>query len=50
MMTQLQMLQMFWNDWGNHDLAFYKVYVQCNAITADEYKQITGQDYEVAQS
>lgn len=47
MMTQLQMLQMFWNDWGNHDLEFYKVYVQCGAITKDEYKQVTGQDYDM---
>lgn len=47
MMTQLQMLQMFWNDWGNHDLEFYKVYVQCGAITKDEYKQVTGQDYNM---
>lgn len=46
MMTQLQMLQMFWNDWGNHDLSFYKVYVQCGAITKEDYKIITGQDYD----
>ena len=46
MMTQLQMLQMFWNDWGNHNLEFYKVYVQCGAITKDEYKIVTGQDYK----
>lgn len=46
MMTQLQMLQMFWNDWGNHDLSFYKVYVQCGAITKDDYKTVTGQDYD----
>lgn len=46
MMTQLQMLQMFWNDWGNHDLNFYRVYVQCGAITKDDYKTVTGQDYD----
>ena len=46
MMTQLQMLQMFWNDWGNHDLSFYKVYVQCGTITKDDYKTVTGQDYD----
>lgn len=46
MMTQLQILQMFWNDWGNHNLDFYKVYVQCGAITKDDYKTVTGQDYD----
>lgn len=45
MMTQLQMLQMFWNDWGNHNLDFYKVYVQCGAISQDEYMKITGQAF-----
>lgn len=48
MMTQLQMLQMFWNDWGNHELGFYKVYVQCGAITKEDYKTVTGQDYDAA--
>lgn len=48
MMTQLQQLQMFWNDWGNHELDFYKVYVECKAITKDEYKLVTGQDYDTA--
>ena len=46
MLTQLQELQIFWNDWGNHDLDFYKVYVQCGAITKEDYKTITGQDYD----
>lgn len=46
MMTQLQMLQMFWNDWGNHELSFYKVYVQIGAITKNEYKTVTGQGYD----
>lgn len=46
MMTQLQILQMFWNDWGNHNLDFYKVYVQCGAISKDDYKTITGDDYQ----
>lgn len=45
MMTQLQTLQMFWNDWGNHDLAFYRVYVACGAITKEQYKEVTGVDY-----
>lgn len=44
--TQVQRLQFFWNVWGKHDLNFYKVYVQIGAITKDEYKQITGQDYD----
>lgn len=48
MMNQVQMLQIFWNDWGNHDLNFYKVYVQCGAISEDDYKIVTGQDYESA--
>lgn len=46
MMTQMQMLHIFWNDWGNHELDFYKVYVECKAITKDEYKLVTGQDYD----
>lgn len=46
MMNQLQILQMFWNDWGNHDVNFYKVYVKCGAITKEDYKTITGQDYD----
>ena len=46
MLTQLQELQIFWNDWGNHDLDFYKVYVQCGAITKEDYKTVTSQDYD----
>lgn len=46
MLTQLQELQIFWNDWGNHDLDFYKVYVQCGAISMEDYKMVTGQDYD----
>ena len=46
MMTQLQTLQMFWNDWGNHDLDFYRVYVACGAITKADYKEVTGHDYD----
>lgn len=46
MLTQLQELQIFWNDWGNHDLDFYKVYVQCGAITKADYKEVTGHDYD----
>lgn len=50
-MTQVQRLQFFWNTFGNHDLNFYKVYVQCGAITKEDYKAITGQDYDtVAQT
>lgn len=45
MMTQMQMLHIFWDAWGNHDLDYYRVYVECGAITADQYKQITGKDY-----
>ena len=45
-MTQVQRLQFFWNTFGNHDLSFYKVYVQCGAITKDDYKTLTGQDYD----
>lgn len=47
MMNQVEILQIFWNDWGNHDLNFYKVYVQCDAITKEDYKTVTGQDYDV---
>lgn len=46
MLTQLQELQIFWNDWGNHDLDFYKVYVQYGAITKEDYKTVTSQDYD----
>ena len=46
MMNQVQILQVFWTDWGNHDLDFYKVYVQRGAITKDDYKTVTGQDYD----
>ncbi|WP_414152792.1 XkdX family protein [Limosilactobacillus reuteri] len=46
MMTQVQRLQFFWNVWNKRDLGFYKVYVQCGAITKEDYKIITGQDYD----
>lgn len=46
MMNQVQILQVFWTDWGNHDLDFYKVYVQCGAITKADYKTVTGQEYD----
>jgi hypothetical protein len=39
-------LKIFWNDWGNHNLDYYKYYVQIKAITADQYKKITGSDYQ----
>ena len=32
--------------WGNHDLSFYRVYVECGAITKEQYKEITGVDYD----
>lgn len=41
MMSQVEIWQMFWNDWGNHDLNYYKQYVRYNAITADQFKEIT---------
>ena len=46
MMSQVQILQCFWNDWGNHNLDFYKVYVQCGAISKEDYKTVTGQEYD----
>ena len=46
MMTQMQMLHIFWNMWGNHDLNFYRVYVEYGAITKADYKEITGHDYD----
>lgn len=46
MMTQMQMLHIFWNMWGNHDLDFYRVYVACGAITKADYKEVTGHDYD----
>ena len=44
MMSQVDILKMFWS-WGNHDLNYYKQYVGYNAITADQFKEITGVDY-----
>ena len=46
MMTQMQMLHIFWDMWGNHDLDFYRVYVDCGAITKADYKEVTGHDYD----
>ena len=46
MMTQMQMLHIFWDMWGNHDLDFYRVYVACGAITKADYKEVTGHDYD----
>ena len=46
MMTQMQMLHIFWDMWGNHDLSFYRVYVECGAITKEQYKEITNVDYQ----
>lgn len=45
MMSQVDILKMFWSSWGNHDLAYYKQYVEFGAITADQYKEVTGVDY-----
>jgi hypothetical protein len=45
MMSQVDILKMFWNDWGNHDLAYYKQYVTFDSITKDQFKEITGVDY-----
>lgn len=44
MMSTLDMLKMFWNDWGNHDPQYYKVYVGMG-IDANQYKELTGVDY-----
>lgn len=46
-MTTLDMLKMFWNDWGNHDPEYYKIYVGMG-IDATQYKEITGKDYVAA--
>lgn len=46
MMTQMQMLHIFWDVWGNHDLNFYRVYVACGSITKADYKEVTGHDYD----
>lgn len=46
MMTQMQMLHIFWEMWGNDDLDFYRVYVACRAITKADYKEVTGHDYD----
>lgn len=35
---------MFWNDWGNHDVNYYKVFVEAG-LTSNQYKEITGIDY-----
>ena len=44
MMSTLDMLKMFWNDWGNRDPQYYKVYVGMG-IDANQYKELTGVDY-----
>jgi len=36
--------KIFWNDFGNHDPKYYKVFVGVG-LTADQYKEITGVDY-----
>lgn len=36
---------MFWNDWGNTDPDFYKVFVGAG-LTEDDYKDITGVAYK----
>lgn len=40
----MTMLKMFWQQWGNHDPQYYKIYVGMG-ITADQYKELTGVDY-----
>ncbi len=45
MMNEVDILKMFWS-WGNHDLSYYKQYVAMSAITIDQYKEITGTEYE----
>lgn len=40
----MTMLKMFWQQWGNHDPQYYKLYVGMG-ITADQYKELTGVDY-----
>lgn len=44
MMSTLDMLKMFWNDCGNHDPQYYKVYVGMG-IDVNQYKELTGVDY-----
>ena len=45
MMSKVDILKMFWNDWVYLDLAYYKQYEGYNAITAEQFKEITGTDY-----
>lgn len=47
MMDTMTMLKMFWNDWGNTDSEYYKVYVGTgpDTITPAQYKELTGVDY-----
>lgn len=43
-MTTFEQCEIFWS-WGNHNLDYYKSYVGFGLITADQYKDITGEDY-----
>lgn len=43
-MTDYEQCKIFWS-WGEHQLDYYQTYVQLGQITADQYKDITGEDY-----
>ncbi|MCS8573458.1 XkdX family protein [Pediococcus pentosaceus] len=45
-MTDYEQCKIFWS-WGEHHLDYYQTYVQLGQITADQYKDITGEDYVV---
>lgn len=48
-MTTFEECKIFWS-WGNHELDYYKTFVQLGCITADQYKDITGDDYVAPKS
>jgi uncharacterized XkdX family phage protein len=48
-MTNYEQCVIFWS-WGNHDLAYYQTYVQLGLITAEQYKEIVGEDYVAPKS
>lgn len=43
-MTDYEQCKIFWS-WGEHHLDYYQTYVQLGQITADQYKDITGEVY-----
>lgn len=43
-MTDYEQCKIFWS-WGNHQLDYYQIFVQLGHITADQYKDITGEVY-----